>query len=97
MIQYYKHRYYKYYLTSAEYVNNTNKVFYKLEYNGFNIVIKERIICNYQNDIGSYFYTNKPLYFNKQQCITVSVLKWYRILRKTIIYRKINEKRIHVL
>lgn len=87
---------YKCYL-DLEYTNITTKAFYKLEYNGFNIIIRERIVCNYQNDIGHYIYTNKPLYFNKLQCTAVSVLKWYRILRKTIIYNKINETQIHLL
>ena len=87
---------YKCYLT-PDYTNNNIKAFYKLEYNGFNIFVRERIVCNYQNDIGHYFYTNRPLYFNKLQCTAVSILKWYRILRKTIIYNKINETQIHIL
>lgn len=74
-----------------------SKAFYKLEYKGFNIIIRERIVCNYQNDIEYYIYTNRPLYFNKLQCTAVSILKWYRILRKTIIYNKINETQIHLL
>ena len=73
------------------------KAFYKLEYNGFNIVVRERIICNFKNNIGHYLYTNRPLYFNKLQCTTVSALEWYRILRKTIIYNKINETQLHLL
>jgi hypothetical protein len=68
------------------------KAFYKLEHD---TIVKERIICNYQNNIGRYFYTKKPLYFNKSLCTAVSALEWYRVLRKTIIYNKIDE--IHLL
>lgn len=87
---------YKCYLDLEYTNNNITKAFYKLEYNGFNIIIRERIVCNYQNDIEHYLYI-RPLYFNKLRCTAVSVLKWYRILRKTIIYNKINETQIHLL